>query len=77
MHRRWGEKVRARRQGIYTQEALADLIGVDQSTISRIERGQFPLSDTMKFKIAGALGVTLDELFPYPAVVPPFPQQVA
>lgn len=73
MYRQWGEKLRKRR-GSLTQEKLAKLIGSDQSTISRIERGQLPLSDEMKWKLAGALGVRVEELFPYPNVRPPFPE---
>lgn len=69
----WGRRLRARR-GTITQETLASLIGSDQSTISRIERGQIALSDEMKWKLAGALATTVDDLFPYPNVRPPFPQ---
>ena len=74
--RAWGERVRKRR-GPITQEQLAELIGGDQSTIIRIERGKVDLSDDMKWKIAGALGCTPADLFPYPDVVPPFPNAVA
>ncbi len=69
----WGARVRKRR-GDLSQERLGKLCRTDQSTISRIERGKLPLSDEMKWKIAGALGVTVDELFPYPNVRPPFPE---
>lgn len=68
----WGRRLRDRR-GPITQEQLADLIGGDQSTISRIERGKVDVSDDMKWKLAGALGCTVNDLFPYPAVRPPFP----
>lgn len=70
--RDWGERLRQRR-GSITQEKLAELIGGDQSTISRIERGKVDISDDMKWKLAGALGCTVDDLFPWPAVRPPFP----
>lgn len=70
----WGRRVRARR-GSLTQETLAGLCSSDQSTISRIEHGAIALSDEMKWKIAGALGCTVEELFPYPNVRPPFPQK--
>lgn len=68
----WGRRVRARR-GSISQERLAELAGTDQSTISRIERGLVRPSDDLKWKIAGALSTTVEELFPYPAIVPPFP----
>jgi transcriptional regulator with XRE-family HTH domain len=70
----WGRKVRERR-GVLTQEQLGRLCGTDQSTISRIERGQLAISDEMKWKLAGALATTVDDLFPYPNVRPPFPKQ--
>ncbi len=69
----WGGRLRKRRGNI-TQETLAKLCRTDQSTISRIERGQLALSDEMKWKLAGALGVTVEDLFPYPNVRPPFPE---
>jgi transcriptional regulator with XRE-family HTH domain len=66
-----------KRRGPITQERLAELIGGDQSTISRIERGKVDLSDDMKSRIAGALGCMPADLFPYPDVVPPFPEAVS
>lgn len=75
--RDWGKRLRARR-GLITQERLAELAGVDQSTISRIERGDLKrISDDLKWKLAGALGCTVDEVFPYPNVRPPFPEVVS
>lgn len=75
--RDWGSRIRARR-GPITQERLAELIGGDQSTISRIERGELRrVSDDLKWRIAGALGCPPAELFPWPAVVPPFPANEA
>lgn len=72
----WGQRVRERRASI-TQEKLAELARVDQSTISRLERGQLDrVSDDLKWKIAGALGTTVATLFPYPNVRPPFPAEV-
>lgn len=76
LHQSWGAKVRARRtQTGVTQERLAELTKTTQATISRIERGDQCPSDGMKWKLAGALGVTVEGLFPYPAVVPPFPEE--
>ena len=73
----WGHKVRKRR-GDITQEQLALICGVDQSTISRLEKGKLrSVSDELKWKVAGGLACTVEDLFPYPAVRPPFPQAVA
>lgn len=72
----WGNRLR-RRRGPITQEQLAELIGGDQSTISRIEHGKVDVSDDMKWKLAGALGCTVEDLFPWPAVRPPMPQAMA
>lgn len=71
--RDWGQKLRARRGNI-SQEKLAAIAGVDQSTISRIESGSLTVvSDTLKWKLAGALACTVADLFPYPNVRPPWP----
>jgi transcriptional regulator with XRE-family HTH domain len=72
----WGRRIKNRR-GPITQERLAELIGGDQSTISRIERGKVDVSDDMKWKLAGALGCTVEDLFPWPAVRPPFQAEVS
>lgn len=54
-----------------TQEQLGEMAkGVDQSTISRIEAGSLRLiSDELKFRIASAMGCTIDQLFPWPVVM--------
>lgn len=71
--REWGSNLRTRR-GSLTQERLAELSGVDQSTISRIEHAKLEgISDTIKLKLAGALCCTIGDLFPYPNVKPPAP----
>ena len=73
VHRSWGKRLKARRQALnLTQQQLADICGVRQSTISRIEAGTCP-RDAAKWLLAGALGTTVEDLFPYPAVVPPYP----
>lgn len=75
----WGERVKKRRTGMrLTQRRLGQLCNADQSTISRLERGRLEgVSDELKWKIAGALGTTVDRLFPYPNVRPPFPEALA
>ena len=75
--RDWGQRLRARR-GTIPQTRLAELAGVDQSTISRVESGSLPVvSDKLKWKLAGALGCLVGDLFPYPNVKPPFPVEEA
>lgn len=75
--REWGKNLRSRR-GSLTQETLATLAGLDQSTISRIEHARLDvISDTIKWKLAGALCCTVGELFPYPNVKPPAPVSMA
>lgn len=75
VRRDWGRRLRARR-GAIRQEQLAALIGSDQSTISRIENGEMKVSDEMKWKLAGALGCTVEDIFPWPAVRPSLPEAV-
>ena len=74
VHDGWGERVKGAREAHgLSQRFLAQLCGVDASTVCRIERGVLVPRDRQKWKIAGALGVTVEELFPYPSVVPPAP----
>lgn len=47
----------ARRRAGLSQARLAELVGVDQSGISRIERGQRPVTVDMLKAIAAALGI--------------------
>lgn len=73
----WGKKIRTRREALkQTQETFGQLLGIDQSTVSRLERGALAVSDGLKFRIAGALAMTVEELFPYPNTRPPFPERV-
>lgn len=77
VHRSWGKRVKGRRQELgLTQQALADYCQLRQSTVSRIEAGACP-SDQVKWLLAGALGMTVEDLFPFPAIRPPFPQAKA
>lgn len=78
LHRAWGKRVRDRRQALaMSQERLAELVDVRQASISRVERGDQRPSDDLKWRLAGALGCTIDDLFPNPAARPPFPAEVA
>jgi len=51
------------KQGL-SQEQLAQLIGVDQSQISRMERGEASITLGTLGKIADALGVKTTDLIP-------------
>jgi transcriptional regulator with XRE-family HTH domain len=59
----YGSKIRAFRmlRG-YTQEYMADALGVEQSTYSRIETNQQKLTTDMLEGIAKALGVTIADI---------------
>lgn len=75
----WGKRIAARRKVLgFTQQRLADLCGgVVQATISKIERGDLVPGNELKWKLAAALQLSLEELFAYPAIVPPFPEQLS
>ena len=52
-----------RKQKSYTQDKLAEMIGIDTVSLSKIETGKnYPSPDTLK-KIADALGINIYELF--------------
>jgi transcriptional regulator with XRE-family HTH domain len=62
---RWGERVaRGRRAASLSQADLARRCGVTQQTISDIERGNAAPGERLKLRIAGALGLVPEELFP-------------
>ncbi|HVF76068.1 MAG TPA: helix-turn-helix transcriptional regulator [Acidimicrobiales bacterium] len=54
------------KRGPVTQRELASRTGLDQATISRIERGLVSVSDDVKVKIAAALQSPVGELFGWP-----------
>lgn len=57
-----GEKIRVLRKGRYTQEELADKIGVHINTLVRWEKGyRYPTADKLKI-LADALDTTTDFL---------------
>jgi transcriptional regulator with XRE-family HTH domain len=59
-----------------TQEALADAIGVSNSQVSHIERGERDVDTELLAKIADALGVSPAELFEGERPTPPVPSSV-
>jgi transcriptional regulator with XRE-family HTH domain len=76
VHRSWGQKIKARRRALgMTQAHLAELATTTQASISRIERGDQPPGDDLKWRLAGALGETVERLFQYPAVRPPMREE--
>jgi putative transcriptional regulator len=52
--------------GEMTQSELADRVGATRQTIIAIEQGRYSPSLEMAFRIAGVLGVPLDQVFHYP-----------
>ena len=56
-----------RQQGSLTQEQLARLCGVTRQTIIALEAGKYSPSLELAFKLAHALGRTLDDVFQYSA----------
>ena len=49
-----------------TQAQLAERVGVTRQTIIAIEQGRYSPSLEVAFRIARALGVSLDRVFHYP-----------
>jgi putative transcriptional regulator len=51
--------------GEMTQEELAEQAGCTRQTIIALEQGKYSPSLELAFRIAGALGATLEEVFQY------------
>jgi transcriptional regulator with XRE-family HTH domain len=61
---RFGKAVRARRMRLrVSQEAFADMCGLDRTYVGGVERGERNLSLVNIQKVAKALNVSLSELF--------------
>lgn len=60
-----GRQVRKAR-GDRSQTWLARAVGVDQTTISKIERGVYKLSPELMLGICAAVGMELDQVFAWP-----------
>lgn len=58
------EIARRRRAQGYSQDALAAHLGINRSTVSRVEAGLYALSVTRLVEIAGWLGVRPVRLLP-------------
>lgn len=65
----WGARVaQARRSLGLSQSQLAQASSVTQQTISKVERGTVCPHDTLKLRLAIALGQPPAHLFPWPPV---------
>ena len=53
----------ARAERNLLQEELARTVGVSRNTISSIETGRYSPSALLAFRLAGALGTSITELF--------------
>ena len=47
----------------WTQQNLADAVGVSRQTINAIESGKYDPSLPLAFKLAGAFGQRIEEIF--------------
>ena len=67
----WGSRVRAARLDAgLTQQALADRAGSTKAMVSNIERGKSSVGDALRVRLANVLGLSANDLFPYPDAVP-------
>ncbi len=55
------KEIRLERQ--FTQESLAEAVGVTRQTIIAVEKDKFVPSVKLALELAAALGVSLEELF--------------
>ncbi len=51
--------------GELTQQALAELVGVTRQTIIALEAGKYVPSLVLAFRLAGAFGVRVEDVFQY------------
>ncbi len=54
---------RIRSEAGFTQQELAEMVGVTRRTIGSIERGEYVPSVTLALRLVGALGVPLETMF--------------
>lgn len=62
----WGLRIKAARIAAgLRQEDLAEILGIEQSQVSRWERGQNAPRDDLRQELARVLGVDPDSIFSY------------
>lgn len=67
----WGKALRNRRKALgYTQDDLAEMLGVTKAAVSKWERGGAVPTHGNQARIAGALKVSAHALFPIHPVAP-------
>ena len=67
LRKQWGAEVRRRRVEMgLSQVEFALKAGVQQTTVSRVERGMHAGTAETRLALARACGVEVYELFPYP-----------
>lgn len=65
----WAGRMCARRGELgLSQNELARISGVSQTTVNAMERGISGGKDHMRYALARALRIEVHELFPYPAI---------
>lgn len=66
----WGRRLRAiREEQQISQSKLAQLSGIPQGAISRLERGLVGAGDETRMAIARALGRNVEDIWTYPTQV--------
>jgi transcriptional regulator with XRE-family HTH domain len=74
LHERWAKRLDGlMTAGDVSNRRMARECGVHISTIGRVRTGDITPTDELKWRICGVLGMSLDEVFPWPMVVPPHP----
>jgi transcriptional regulator with XRE-family HTH domain len=58
-----GARIRSLRQGRYTQQELAELVGLTRTSITNVERGTQRLMADQLFAVARALDTSVESLF--------------
>lgn len=76
VYRSWGKNVKAARGTFWKQQDLAAVCGITPGALSNIEAGRRCPTDEVKYALAGALRKPVEELFPWPNEIPPFPTLV-
>lgn len=66
VHKAWGLRIkRLRRARDLSVNELAAMVGVTRQYLHALERGQYAPSETVRLRIAEAVGAELAEIFSY------------